>query len=774
MRTTHFLPLLLSLLACTATAQHTGRIVDEAGKPVPHANIVLLSLPDSAYVSGITSRTDGTFSLSTEGRKALLRVSLIGYSTVYRPVSGHKNTLGDLRITPETVEKSLGEATVTAKRPVAKMVDGSLVTSIEGTTLARSGTAEDVLSHVPGIIKKDDKYEVLGKGQPVIYINGRLMRDENELAQLKSDEIKSVEILNNPGARYDATTSAVVRIRTIRRQGEGFGVDATTQYTQGKYAQQNAQFKTNYRHNTLDVFFGADYWGGRTLWNSEMIQENRVDTVWRQALSEQNTSEYHSYAITLGFNKDIADRHSFGLKYQLTDGFHFKSHGDLTSDITADGLYYDRLNNNFSLHADNNLRHALNTYYSGRIGKGELKVDADYYSSGQLTAQTTEEHSASHENRTVASENDVDNRLIAAKADYTLPLWNGRLSTGSHYTYTDRHDDYIIPVNNFGVATSRSRLKEQNTAAYVEYSRPIKKVQLTAGLRYEHVTFNYYADGIYQPGQSRTFDNLFPNVSVATQLGKAQIMAAYKAKTRRPAYGELSNNTTYGNRFTLQSGNPHLKASITHDITLTGVWQWLQAVAVWKQKKNAIINWGTPLKNRPSATLISRTNDDLSSLAVALTAAPKVGIWQPSATVTVFRQWFSKTVMGEMRRFDRPMFTGALYNAFTLPHGWLLNVDYNYQSRGDYQNVYLYKNMHILNVSLHKSFLKDALSLKISGKDLLKDTSSNAHLYMQNSTFIQTGSSDSRLFSVTLRYKFNATRSKYRGQGAAEGEKNRL
>ncbi len=768
------LSLFIVLLPIALQAQYTGRVVDEQSQPVPYASAVLLSLPDSALVSSTMTATDGTFTLPGHHAGGLLRVSLVGYTIIYNKVTGSSQALGDLRLTPNAASTTLNEATVTATRPVARMIGDALVTSVEGTTLAQSGTAEDVLAHTPGIIKKDESFEVVGKGTPVIYINGRLMRDAEELKQLKSDEMKCVEVVRNPGARYDATVSSVVRIRTIKRQGEGFSLDATTSYTQGKYARHNSQLKMNYRHGGLDIFFGADYWGGLNLWESDITQENRVDTHWKQTNHERGTSENRNYALSGGFNYDITNRHTVGLRYQMSKNLQVEGNAKFKSDVMADGVYYDRLDNDILAWQENEPVHSLNAYYIGQIGKGELSVEADFYASGTLNHQTTIEHSASHEDRDVVSDNDVSNRLVGAKTEYTFPLWQGKFTLGSHYTFTDRHDDYIIPQNDFGITTTRSRLKEQNAAGFVEYARPTKIGQITAGLRYEHVAFDYYSAGIYRPEQSRTFDNLFPSLSLTTQLGKMQFMANYTAKTQRPYYSQLSNNIVYGNRFTLQTGNPHLKPTLTHDVTLTGVWKMLTGVLTWQYRKDVIIYWGTPLPDRPAATLISYTNDNISDLTGTITAAPKFGLWQPTVTAILQQQFYKKTVMGTERNFNSPFFIGSLNNAFTLPGGFIFNADYTFQSRGHYQNFYIAKETHLLDVSLQKSFLNETLSVSLHGNDLLYQRSQPAWIYMQNAFFTQTGRSDSRQFVITLRYKFNATRNKYRGQGVADSEIKRL
>ena len=192
----------------------------------------------------------------------------------------------------------------------------------------------------------------------------------------------------------------------------------------------------------------------------------------------------------------------------------------------------------------------------------------------------------------MTSVNDVNNRLAATKASFTHSLWGGSLSVGGEYTYTDRHDDYINPEGY--VCTSYSRIREQNLAGFVQYSHSLHfgnlgEGQLGAGVRYEHVDFDYFSSGIYVPEQSRTYDNLFPNVSLAGQLGKVQFQLSYAAKTQRPSYSQLRNNITYANRFTWQTGNPLLKPSITHDFTLAGVWRFFQAMLSYKVTRDYML-----------------------------------------------------------------------------------------------------------------------------------------------------------------------------------------
>ena len=166
----------------------SGILIDEKEKPLPFANVVLLSLPDSAFVSGTISGEDGSFTLEATSENQIVRISSIGYNTVYKSI--RPANMGVIQLQWNTTQ--LGEVVVKGNLPKTRIKDDALVTTIQNSPLAHAGTANDVLGRVPGVIKNGESIEVLGKGSPIIYINGRQVRNASELDQLSSASIKDV------------------------------------------------------------------------------------------------------------------------------------------------------------------------------------------------------------------------------------------------------------------------------------------------------------------------------------------------------------------------------------------------------------------------------------------------------------------------------------------------------------------------------------------------------------------------------------------------------
>lgn len=190
---------------CThKTDRHlTGTIVDEQGQPVAYANIAVLNPADSTLLSGGVSNESGYFAVPIEQDKVLARISYVGYKTVYRHCKGPE--LGTIRMQPDSY--TLNGVVVQGERPKVQLQGNSLVMNVEGTVMERMGTAEDVLLRVPTISKKGDVFEILGKGVPLIYLNNRKLTDLQELRNIQSDNIKNIEVIQNPGARPIVTTS---------------------------------------------------------------------------------------------------------------------------------------------------------------------------------------------------------------------------------------------------------------------------------------------------------------------------------------------------------------------------------------------------------------------------------------------------------------------------------------------------------------------------------------------------------------------------------------
>lgn len=756
---------------CThKTERHLrGTLIDEQSLPVAFANIAVLNPADSTLLSGGVSNEAGQFVVPYEQHKILVRISFIGYKTIYRLCT--QEDMGTIRMQRDSyVVKGV---TVKGHVPQYQMGSEGLVTNVENTPLSQLGTAGDVLKHVPGIIAKDDQYEVFGKGTPLIYINGRKMRNLKELEQLKSTDIKHIELITNPGAKYDATIGAVVKIQTVRKAGDGFSIDTWGRWKQSRKSKEAASLDMNYRNNGLDIF--ASLWAskGNHLQLSELTQEVQTDTLWQQRNDMRTDITSRDYSIETGFNYMLNEHHSLGTKYEYTFPTNYDETTTLSSDVTTNGEFYDKWENLTQKQTKGKAKHKLNAYYIGKVGKLDIDWNFDYLHSGYDEKSRIAENCQIQEDRTLDAENQVRNRMLASKLTMTYPMFGGSLDFGAEYINTDRQDDYVNPQGY--VASTYSTLKEQSISPYAEYSILLPKVgQFRMGLRYEHVNFDYYESGHLVEGQSRSYSNLYPSFSFGTQIGKVMAQISYSAKTTRPTYRQLSNDVFYGNRYTLQRGNPLLDNSILHNISVQGVWKFLQFSFSYSDERGRIIHWMEQIDNT-NVTLVTYKNiNSLKWIVPFVSLAPKFGIWHPQLSVGFRKQWFTMETIAGNISLNKPMLIAQANNTFRFSKTLTGELDFSYQGPGHYQNIYLDYHQTALDISIVKTFFNGRLSIKLAGEDLLDHFRDGNLVYNHQVQLWQGNYYDRRRFVATIRYKFNTTRSKYKGTGAGNDEKSRL
>lgn len=702
----------------------------------------------------------------------LARCSFVGYETVW--MTCRTQELGTIFMKPDGI--ALDGVTIEGQVPLYLMGDEGLMTNVENTPLSKLGSAEDVFKHVPGLVKKDGEYEVFGKGKPLVYVNGRKVYDMSELKQLSSADIKSIELITNPGAKYDASVNAVIKIRTARKAGDGLGVDAMAKYDQGRYDNEYSTLSLNYRKNGLDLFASASASKTNPLFESDpMWQEVKADTLWRQSNYQLVHTIDCNIKLEGGFNYQFNDNHVMGAKYWSNILKNSRSGDDLKfeSEVTADGVFYDKWGNLTKATTEMSYDHNANVYYIGKLGNLGIDLNVDYVGNKNTEHRDIIETCQVGDDRTLSSDNIVENRMIASKLTLSVPVMGGMLDFGGEYINTHRDDDYINPENY--VPTSYSTLKESTLSPYVEYTRMTLLGQLRAGVRFEHVAFDYYSNNVKVDEQSRRFDNIYPSASFATMVAGMGVQLSYSVKTTRPSYSQLSNNVSYANRFTMQTGNPLLNNSTRHLVSFAGGNEWLKFSLDYTNERDAIIYYAEQNPTDPKVVMINRKNiKSVKSFTPALILSPSFGVWRPQFVGGMYKQWLEFETIEGVRNMNSPIFSVQFNNTLVFRPDLIGEVNFLYQSPGDNQNVHLNYHVTGLDLALTKTFFRDRLSLKVAGQDLLNRYKTGTLIRAPKIDIYQLNSTDSRCVSVTLRYRFNTTDSKYRGKGAGNEEKDRL
>ena len=763
-------------LECThKTDRHLkGTIIDEKGLPVAYANIAILNPSDSTLLCGGVSNESGYFAIPLEQERVLARISYVGYKTIYKLC--YNENIGRIRLHPDNY--TINGVVIQGERPKAVLQGNSLVMNVEGTVMERMGTAEDVLTRVPMIAKRGEGFEILGKGTPLIYLNNRKLTDLNELRNIQSDFIRSVEVIQNPGARYDASVNAVIIIRTKRVAGEGLGVELSSWSRCGRGYANNERINLTYRTGGLELFanlFGAY---NRRKSSGEFEQTIFADTLWVINNKQKNNVRNPFLEGRFGFNYQINDNHSFGGFYQNTYDY-VKTRSEYEDDLLADGNPYDHLQNSSVKRNKNAPNHQVNLYYTGKVGQLSIVFNADYTSRKQHSTNQQQELSTEYEDRDVNTESLTRSKMFAEKLFVTHPLWKGQIEIGEEYTNTrwrssfDNQEGYI--------ANSDNEQHESNIAPFMELHQRLGRFQLSAGLRYEHVKSEYFVSGQRRDEQCRTYDDIFPSASVSTSVKNLQLSFSYAKRTSRPAYWLLSSDVTYENRLNRQTGNPYLKPIKYHNLNAMVMWKWLYLMTNYSHCVDPIISEAESLEDDSKVNLVTSKNYDHADwLTVTLGAQKNIKLsggitWTPQYNISLMKPWLEGMFLGQKKNFNHPMLSLQLGNIVSLTHDWLLQVDFNMHTHGNTgSNIWVDCTNPMFSLSVSKDFFQHRLNVKLSGNDILNGGINHVMLYSNRMMFRKMEDNDSRCIQFSLRYRFNVTPSKYKGIGAGNAEKNRL
>ena len=759
-----------------AMTEVRGSVVDAAGAPVGFATAFLTNT-EGAIVVGTTADEEGRFALKATQGTYTLTVSLVGYKDATQSVTLKDDVTELPPIRLEEDSQMLGEAVVQAIMPKTKITGEGLATSVHGSVLENAGTAKDVLGKVPGLIKGKDGVEVIGKGAPQFYINGRKMTDPTELDRILSHEIQSVEVINNPGAQYDATVRAVVRIRTVKRQGEGFGFNVNLVDEQSLHVKNfndpNASFNANYRTGGVDIFGGVNYAQSSQRQTSDLVQETTGNPAYKQveSLVGDFTSK-NAGLINAGVNWQISNNHFTGFKVDYNRNLAYSDYTLMEGDIYRNNELIDHLKtiNNGKLGSRTPSSLGANAYYNGTVGKLGIDLNLDYFQQNDNKISTAVEDS-DIQDATVASESLSDSKLYAAKLVLSYPIWMGQLQVGTEETFSRTNDDYRL--SGADIPASNSRVKEDNAAAFVNYAFVLGKIgQMSAGLRYEHVNYAYedlLGDGSF----SKKYDNVFPSVSFAGVLGPVQTMLSYSAKTSRPGFSQLSNAIRYNNRYTLQGGNAALQPMSIQSLSATGLWKFFTLTASYDRANTPIILWATPYNNEGVILLRSENmKNPLRTLSAFLVATPTIGIWNLNYVAGLQKSWLT---VGDLSFNDKPLWVVQLNNTFTFKKGWQVELGGEYHTPGYTQNIMITNHYLDLNAAIQKTLLKDgSLVIRLEGRDLANKGRYNLYTDLGHYKVTQNNMMDTQRIALSVRYRFNTAASKYKGTGAGKDARSRM
>ena len=582
-----FAPLILLLFsgALYSQSQLTGSIKNQDKEPVAFANVILLNAQDSTSVyKGTITEEDGGFLLTDIADSSyLLKISFVGYREELKKIK----VKGDTQLNTFVLEQSsdaLDEVVINARKPVIKRQVDRLVFDVENSTLS-TGNSFEILKRTPGVIVSQGELLIKNRSAEV-YINDRkVYLNAQELQQLlegfSAENIKSVEVITNPPAKYDAEGGSILNIVTSKNISIGYKGSLNASNTMAILPKYNLGTSHYYKTDWLNIYASYNY-NQRDLFKKDesFVEYYRpngdVDSRWFTDFERTTESFSHSLNTILDFS--LSESSSLSLSANLL--FTPKSDSDLggpteiyNASNTLDSLF--TTSSKMKNETDNIL---LSASYNGNIGESaSIAAVANYinYDDQQAQDLMTEYFDANggflrnNSFYTIANQN---SDIFTGQVDVTSPLGSTGLETGVKYSglRSDSGQDYFNRNNGFNEFDAQLsdalNYEEDIFAAYASITKDWEKFSLKAGLRGEYTDVQGISESLGVVNSQEYFE-LFPTLYLSYAPGDSHYFSAdYSRRINRPRFESLNTYRYFINENNFQDGNPDLMPSISNTI----------------------------------------------------------------------------------------------------------------------------------------------------------------------------------------------------------------
>jgi len=570
-----------------------GSVIDSGtSKPVEFATIALTDASGKT-IDGTIADVKGKFSINkiADGNYTIT-ISFIGYQSFTQTavLEGKKNdiNLGSVKLAEEATQ--LKEVVIEAQKDLVEERVDRTIYNAENDATTRGGDATDVLKRVPMLtVDLDGNVSMRGSTNIMVLINNKpstIMANSvaDALKQIPADQIKTVEVITSPSAKYDAEGSAgIINIITKKNTLEGFtlSVDAGA-----GYRGSNLGLRGNYRQGKMGFSLGGF---GRSNYNISGSFENDQTTIdgadtYRTIQRADNRSNGIFGNYNLGWDYDIDKKNSitasvrYGLRNNVSYQDALKTLTYLNTSINPfSASLRDVKSNNLSGTVD------LNFNYTRLFEKPqrEFSILALYSKNDRNNDFTNTIYNASTEEITerIKNENPGLNEEFTIQMDYQTPISTTQilevgvkninrkvLSEFAYYRALGPDGEFVfLPNQNL---SNQLNYNQDVVASYLSYTFSAKNgYSVKAGARYEYTlitAFTQTEDDIDIPD----YGVLVPSVNVSKKLKKGTVKTSYNRRIQRPSIQYLNPNIQASNPFNRTVGNPSLDPEYTNNFEL--------------------------------------------------------------------------------------------------------------------------------------------------------------------------------------------------------------
>lgn len=780
----------------------SGRVYDVNSTPIAYANVIVLNAENEEIIKGSTTNDDGYFNIENlSSRNYTIKVSFLGFESFLKEIKLIRNI--DLGvITLNESNQVLDGVVVVAKRPTVKRMVDRLVFNVENSTLSNNNVL-DVLNHTPGVLINDGKITIK-QSTPLVYINDRRVHlSTQEIVQLlegtSATNIKSIEVITSPPAKYEAEGGAVLNIITSKNIVAGYNGSVFGNYKQGikfpKYSIGTSHFFKTKKLNTYlnySISPRKDFRSNEEFVN--FIENNQVTSSWKTDF--ERTRETANQNINANLDYLLNDNSSLGFSTNIliSPRKNSQTNSNSITDVFASNKVLDSTFLTDNRRVDETFNMAFNLDYIYKLKKEGEKISISMhhtnydFSSFQNvdTDYLFPDESLIRKNRfqTFSSQ---EIKLYTGQIDYELPLNNsGMFEAGAKLSKISSEN--LLTQYNFENGNRVEDLQnsdtflydETNYALYTSFSKDWDTWSLKAGLRTEltDITGNSISNNEIN---NIDYIKLFPSLFVSHTINENnEIYFNYTKRIYRPRYTQLNPFKYFLNDNTFITGDPKLKPQIDNQFILGYTFNEDYTFELYyRHEKDPTLQYFYQ-DNDENVLVFQSTNTDVS-FSYGLDFTTYVALNNFWDLYVLSSGYFYRNDFNPIAS-EESSFTGELWsfyleigNYFTLSEDKSLlgEISFNYLSPindGPTDTSFVSS----LDVSIRKTFWNNKASLNIGIVDVFNTQNFNTTTKYLNQDIRGKYKFENRLFVIGFNYKFGNFRLRNNKKAIELNERERL
>ena len=802
--------LLISLIYNQVLAQGPGQksilinVQDELRYGVSGAKIQLLSA-DSVLLQSATINSSGNYVFNAlKSGKYLVRAKQSGYEDGLAPlIDLEKENSFSALIILKTKTVILNEVTVVAKKPLIQFLPDKILINPDASISNAGATLMELLEKSPGItVGKDGSIMMKGKPSVMVLINGKPTQLSGAdlqayLSGMSASQVDVVELIENPGAKYDAAGNAgIINIKLKANRMKGFNGSMNISIGQGFYPKTGNSLNLNYRNGKWNWFMNYGNRASNEKMNIYTLRKyfdvNRIDS----ALLEQPNFSKNSQVgnnIKTGIDWFATKKTTIGLVF--TGGL-FDRQANMYSAINwMDRNYH--IDSTINTWGENNRhfkRGGINLNVNHTIDeKSEYSADLDLVKFNIFGDQNYQTQLKVPGSNVEATKGNIPSRLtiLTARFDYSRQFKKLLLESGlkTAFNKTDNLAEYYYFDNTtWQLDLSRSNhflYNEKISAAYASLDGKAGKWHGQAGLRFELTAYIAHQLGnavVKDSAFKKNYGSLFPSSFISYEADSNN-MITFRVGRRidRPPFQNLNPFLTTLNKYTFESGNPFIKPQYTWNFAIAHTYKQMLTTEFSYSYLNDyfsqifIIDSNSSNVNK-NIIIYTRGNvGSFQSLGISETFQRPITKWWNMTAVAVFTHKVIKGLVWAPIQAKVTQLNISINNQLQLKKGWGLELSGYYQTKSQIDLQEWLKPQGELNFGVSKQILKNKGSLKLSVRDITYFQNYSGYSTFENAFEPFAIKWDSRVVRLNFSWRFGkAMKQVNRSEGGANDEINRV